>query len=114
MQNEALIFKALSDEIRLKILALLLEDELCVCEITTALELPQSTASRHLAYLRKSGWIADRRQGLWTYYRLNEEGHPLIRELTGVLGAHLKADSGSEVSLARLQAYRKDQNRKAC
>ncbi len=55
MKKETRIFKALADETRLRILALLLEGELCVCELIAALELPQSTTSRHLAYLRNSG-----------------------------------------------------------
>lgn len=66
------LFKALSDEIRLKTL-LLLEDEreLCVCELVAALAEPQPKISRHLALLRESGIVCDRRQGQWVYYRLN-------------------------------------------
>ncbi|PLX78827.1 MAG: ArsR family transcriptional regulator, partial [Desulfuromonas sp.] len=85
MKEKAKIFKALADETRLRILALLLEGELCVCEIIAALELPQSTVSRHLAYLRKSGWVQDRRQGLWMYYRLSNGDVSLIDELKTVL-----------------------------
>jgi len=65
--------KALGDETRLRILALLAERELCVCEILAVLELPQSTVSRHLAILRRAGWVLDRRQGSWMYYRLVED-----------------------------------------
>jgi ArsR family transcriptional regulator len=65
------MFKALADETRLRILALLLaEKELCVCDLIAALKLPQSTVSRHLAYLRKSGLVNDRRCGLWMYYSI--------------------------------------------
>lgn len=71
MKTPANIFKALADETRLRILALLLaEDELCVCDIISAVQLPQSTVSRHLAYLRKSGLVNDRRCGLWMYYSI--------------------------------------------
>jgi predicted transcriptional regulator len=49
MKNQAIIFKALAEETRLRVLALLLEGELCVCEIIAALRLPQSTISRHLS-----------------------------------------------------------------
>ncbi|MBU4034431.1 MAG: metalloregulator ArsR/SmtB family transcription factor, partial [Proteobacteria bacterium] len=52
MQTTAQFFKALSEEPRLRILALLLSGELCVCDLMAVLQLPQSTISRHLAYLR--------------------------------------------------------------
>ena len=70
MKKTAQLFKALSDETRLRILALLTAGELCVCDLMAVLELPQSTVSRHLAYLRNSGLVEDRRQGIWMYYRL--------------------------------------------
>nr|HXK57067.1 metalloregulator ArsR/SmtB family transcription factor [Gammaproteobacteria bacterium] len=56
MKVIARLFKALSDETRLRILCLLLEGELCVCDIMAVLQLPQSTVSRHLAYLKNAGW----------------------------------------------------------
>ena len=74
MKSAAQIFKALGDETRLRIMALLLYgQELCVCDIMAALELPQSTVSRHLSYLRNTGLVDDRRRGVWMYYKLNKE-----------------------------------------
>ena len=70
MKKTAQLFKALSDETRLRILALLTAGELCVCDLMAVLSLPQSTVSRHLAYLRNTGLVEDRRQGVWMYYRL--------------------------------------------
>lgn len=70
MKASARIFKALSDETRLRILCLLLEGELCVCDIMDVLQLPQSTVSRHLAYLKNVGLVDDRRCGVWMYYSL--------------------------------------------
>jgi ArsR family transcriptional regulator, arsenate/arsenite/antimonite-responsive transcriptional repressor len=70
MKKTAQLFKALSDETRLRILALLSGGELCVCDLMAVLELPQSTVSRHLAYLRNAGLVEDRRQGVWMYYQL--------------------------------------------
>jgi len=64
------VLKALADPIRLRILALLAGGEICVCHIHTALDVPQPTASRHLAYLKKSGLVEDRKVGLWKHYRL--------------------------------------------
>lgn len=67
-------FKALADETRLKSLLLILqEQELCVCELVTALADSQPKISRHLAQLRRAGILLDRKQGLWVYYRLNPE-----------------------------------------
>jgi ArsR family transcriptional regulator len=72
MKNIAYIFKALSDETRLRILALLSSGEICVCDLMEALELPQSTVSRHLAYLRNAGLVDDERRGVWMFYRLKQ------------------------------------------
>ena len=74
MKVAAQIFKALGDETQMRLMALLVGgQELCVCDIMTALELPQSTVSRHLSYLRNSGLVDDRRQGVWMYYTINRE-----------------------------------------
>ncbi len=68
MKRETSIFKALSDETRLRIMKLLLKKELCVCEIEAALNLPQSKVSRHLTVLRSVGLVEDRRDGTWIFY----------------------------------------------
>ena len=73
LDNPVQIFRALGDENRLRILSLLRHGELCVCDIMEVLKLPQSTASRHLAYLRNAGWVNARRGGKWIYYRLSIE-----------------------------------------
>ena len=114
MQTQARIFKALADETRLRILALLLEGELCVCEIMAALELPQSTVSRHLAYLRNSGWLQDRRMGVWMYYRLSTGDHALIRDLRPLLANHLADSDGHAAALAKLRHFQKEQGQRAC
>lgn len=67
-----LMFRAFSDGTRLRILRLLLGGELCVGDIVSAIRVPQPTASRHLAYLRKAGLVQTRKNGLWNYYRLAE------------------------------------------
>ncbi len=105
MQKEAKIFKALADENRLRMLALLLEGELCVCEIMAALDLPQSTVSRHLAYLRHHGWVKDSRRGVWMYYRFNLDEYALIQALKPVLEAHLIQNPEHVVALERLGRY---------
>jgi ArsR family transcriptional regulator len=68
------LFKALSDPTRLRCIALLMEhDELCVCELTHALALPQPKISHHLGNLRKAGLVSDRKAGLWIHYRMNPD-----------------------------------------
>lgn len=65
------LFSALSDTTRLRCLALMLRGgELCVCDLTAIMDLSQPKVSRHLAYLREQGLVADRRAGQWIYYRL--------------------------------------------
>jgi ArsR family transcriptional regulator len=76
----ARLFKALSDETRLKIVALLSVRELCVCHIEAALEQPQPTISRHLSTLRSSGVVETRREGTWVYYRLAEQRDERTRQ----------------------------------
>jgi ArsR family transcriptional regulator len=66
------VLRALADRTRLRILGLLLTGEVCVCHIHESLKIPQSKASRHLAYLRKARLVAVRRDGLWAHYRLAE------------------------------------------
>jgi ArsR family transcriptional regulator len=76
-----LVFKALADKTRLRILALLGNNEVCVCHIHDTLGVPQPTASRHLAYLRKSGLVDARRDGVWMHYRLAASLDPVVRKV---------------------------------
>ena len=64
------LFKALADKTRLRILALLGNNEVCVCHIHDSLGLPQPTVSRHLAYLRRAGLVDTRRDGVWMHYQV--------------------------------------------
>lgn len=66
------IFKALSDETRIRILKLLEQGELCVCDITAALDMVQPKVSFHLNVLKEAGLIRDRKEGRWVHYRLDE------------------------------------------
>jgi ArsR family transcriptional regulator len=72
MQDVLNIFKALSDETRLKIVKLLEHGELCVCDIVAALETIQPKVSFHLGVLKDAGLIKDRRQGKWIHYKLDD------------------------------------------
>jgi ArsR family transcriptional regulator len=64
------MFRAFSDRTRLRILHLLLGQEMCVGDLVEVLGVEQPSASRHLAYLRKAGLVAVRKAGLWCYYTL--------------------------------------------
>ncbi len=90
MRTTVPLFKALADETRLRILALLGQGELCVCDLTAALQLPQSTASRHLAVLKNAGWVSGRRQGVWMYYRLLDTGAASRIAMHNAILAHLE------------------------
>jgi ArsR family transcriptional regulator, arsenate/arsenite/antimonite-responsive transcriptional repressor len=80
-----LMFRAFSDSTRLRILHLLLSGEMCVCDIVSIARVPQPTASRHLAYLRRAGLIEKRRQGLWAYYKLTSAKSAFHRSLVKCL-----------------------------
>ena len=64
------LFAALADRTRLRILSLIEDKEICVCYFVEALEAPQPTVSRHLAYLREAGLVEARREGKWMHYRI--------------------------------------------
>jgi ArsR family transcriptional regulator, arsenate/arsenite/antimonite-responsive transcriptional repressor len=72
IMSPAQFFKCLSDETRLRCVALLQKQgKLCVCELTAALGLSQPKISRHLALLRQCGLLLDSREGQWVYYHIN-------------------------------------------
>jgi ArsR family transcriptional regulator len=77
--------KALADPTRLRILGLVEGGEVCVCHLHEALGVPQPTASRHLAYLRRAGLVEGRREGLWVYYRLATLPDDTLRTLVGAV-----------------------------
>lgn len=95
--NLETIFRALSDRTRLRILNLLRGGELCVCDLVNVLDVPQPTASRHLAYLRKAGLVLARKEGLWHYYRLS----PAVTEFHTRLWECLATCPKVDVELAR-------------
>src|SRR5213083_2575893 len=86
LSNMEGLFKALGDVTRLRILGLLLTGEVCVCDIHESLKIPQSKASRHLAYLRKAGLVDTRREGLWVHYRLGTLADPVLAAIAAAVG----------------------------
>ena len=79
------LFKGLADRTRLRIMNLLLHGELCVCDIQYVLDSPQPNVSRHLAYLKHSGLVADRREGQRIFYRLADQGEVTRKRLFAFL-----------------------------
>jgi len=72
MQELISLFKALSDETRLRILKLLEHGELCVCDIVAALDMIQPKVSFHLSVLQEAGLVKSRKQGKWIHYSIDE------------------------------------------
>jgi ArsR family transcriptional regulator len=98
------VLKALADRTRLRIVGLLAAGEICVCHIHESLGIPQPTASRHLAYLRKTGLVQGRKQGLWVHYRLAHLEDPVMQTVLDSV-AHAVGHLGtSERDMRRLAA----------
>lgn len=83
--HAATLFHALSDETRLAVLDMLREGEWCVCDLQDALDAAQSRLSFHLKVLREAGLVRDRKEGRWSYYRIDPDTlaqvHDLVRRL---------------------------------
>jgi ArsR family transcriptional regulator len=104
-------FKALGDETRLRIVALLAHGELCVCHLEAALGLTQPTASRQLAVLRNAGIVDTRRDGPWVYYRLVEQNDSVCERLLDTL---VDTFAGREVLRADVERLLKVRGPGAC
>ena len=114
MKSIAQLFKALAEPVRLRILMLLLDGERCVCDLMAVLDLPQSTISRHLAYLKNAGWVEGERRGVWMYYRLSEESDEFRDELRQVLASHLPRTKQGASDILRLRSYLLQKKEEAC
>lgn len=95
-----IIFKALSEESRLRILSILMEREMCVCEIEVSLKMTQSNASRHLTVLKNCGILDHDKQGQWAYYKVSERFKMENKELWEYL----------QIQLKQLKTYQEDFN----
>ncbi|HEY3277512.1 MAG TPA: metalloregulator ArsR/SmtB family transcription factor [Syntrophorhabdaceae bacterium] len=89
MENTVQLYKALSEEMRLRILMLLTHGELCVCDLMAIFEEPQSKISRHLAYLKHSGLVSSARKGTWMHYSIKESLDELARAHLDFMRSHL-------------------------
>ena len=100
------MFRAFSDRTRLRILNLLKLGEFCVCDIVSIIGVPQAKASRHLGYLRRSGLVLARKEGLWVYYELAPAQSAFHHKLLECLGCCLKDVPELAADLARAQTIR--------
>ncbi len=101
MEGYVELFKALSDETRLRLVVLLYKREFCVCQIEAALGISQTKASRHLAILRRLGLLRSRRDGLWVFYSLDVPEDKVEADLFEDLNDSLSAEVSSMVDRAR-------------
>lgn len=100
------LFKALADETRVRIVALLAHGELCVCHIEAVLALPQPTVSRHLAVLRNAGVVDMRRDCLWVLYRLAKQTDADCERQLRALAAAFAPHEALRTDLDRLRKLR--------
>lgn len=99
----ALLFKALADQTRLRLINLIGDDEVCVCFFVEVLKTNQPKISRHLAYLKRAGVVAARREGKWMHYRLVEPADPHAARIFREVRSWLENNSAMTSDRARLR-----------
>jgi ArsR family transcriptional regulator len=97
------VFRALGDETRLRVVALLAHGELCVCHVEQALGLSQPNASRQLGILRAAGIVDSRRDGTWVYYRIADQDHDAVARVLTLLTESLATRRALRSDLVRLR-----------
>ena len=110
MQTFSKVMKALSDPNRVKILKLLQQGEMCICEIQALLEIAQPTVSKHLKILDQAGLISRRKTGLWVYCRLSDGNlNPYTASLLGNLRHWLNEDADIRTLFDKSGALNRDE-----
>ena len=110
MESFILQAKAISDTTRVRILKLLENGELCVCEIMHVLNLVQSTASKHLNILKMAGLVDSRKGGTWSYYRLSERVRDHNKDFLKFVAHHL----GDDETIKKDKKFLNSKKRKTC
>ncbi len=95
-------FQALADTTRLRLLNLLSDQQICVCHLVDVLRQPQPKVSRHLAYLRRAGIVASRREGKWMHYRIVQPPHAGAAQILAQTLLWLSRDRAMQADRARL------------
>src|SRR5215470_7690914 len=99
-----LLFRPLADPTRLRLLNLIADREICVCYFVEILRMSQPKVSRHLAYLRRAGIVASRRDGKWMHYRLVAPKDQAVASILGETLKHLKTKPEMWHDLSRLNS----------
>ena len=97
-----LLFKALADPTRLRLINLIGEEEVCVCFFVEVLKTNQPKISRHLAYLRRAGLVSTRREGKWMHYRVVEPPDPHAARIFREVRTWLANDAAMQRDRSRL------------
>jgi ArsR family transcriptional regulator, arsenate/arsenite/antimonite-responsive transcriptional repressor len=108
------ITKALSDENRVRALMMLVDGELCVCQIIEMLGLAPSTVSKHMSILRQAGLVETRKEGRWIYYSLTDRDTQPVREILNWIQRHLKNDKRILDDVKKLRRMQKISKDKLC
>lgn len=114
MNELVLAAKALADPTRVRVLAALREGELCVCELSDALEVTQSTLSTHLQVIREADLVQTRKEGKWVYYALKPEAKRLIKGVLDFFADELEEDKLLLRDAGRLQKRLAEREDGAC
>ena len=115
MQTLTELFKSLADETRLRLLVILQSGrEYCVCDLMQALGMPQSTVSRHLASLKRNGWLQDRRGGVWMYYSLKQDMDALLQAQLVLIITKLAGSAVCRADKQRLETYLQTKDASVC
>src|SRR3989442_15349599 len=100
--NIEILFKALADRTRLRLISLIGDSEVCVCFFVAILKMSQPKISRHLAYLRRAGIVAARREGKWMHYRLESPTDPHATAVIDSVRAYLNSSPQMRMDRSRL------------
>lgn len=103
------VMKALSDPNRVKLLKILQQKELCVCEMQAALGIAQPTVSKHLKVLESAGLVGRRKEGLWVNYSLTSGGSPYAATLLGSLKYWLSDDAEIRAMAEKISAIKREE-----
>jgi DNA-binding transcriptional ArsR family regulator len=97
LQSAITVLKAMGHPVRLRILAMLREGELCVCQMTALLNLATSTVSAHLADLKRAGLVNERKDGRWVFHRLVDEEPPLLASVWATVARDERVRADAEL-----------------
>jgi len=114
MNDLVLAAKALADPTRVRVLSALREGELCVCELSDALEVTQSTLSTHLQVIREANLVQTRKEGKWVYYALKPEAKRLLKGVFDFFADGLESDKLLGCDAGRLQKRLAERENGAC